>query len=55
MSKFGGSLYKAARTYNTTEKLLSGNPSKIGNRAKNVAVGRGLARVGFWRRLWGRW
>lgn len=25
-----------------------------GRRVKNIALGRALGRVGFWRRLWGR-
>jgi hypothetical protein len=37
---------------NNVEALASGNPERIGRRVKNVAVGRLLARVGFFRRLW---
>lgn len=51
MAKFGSSLYKAARSVRTLESLSS--PKKAGRRAKNIAVGRGLARGGFWNWLWG--
>lgn len=51
--KLTSSLYKAARAVNTAQKLTSGDPKKAGRRAKNIAVGRGLARGGFWNRLWG--
>ena len=47
------SLYKLARTANTGSALGSGKPERIARRAKNIAIGRGLARAGFWRRLWG--
>jgi hypothetical protein len=51
MAGFGSSLYKAARTVRTIESL--GSPSKAARRAKNIAVGRSLARGGFWNWLWG--
>lgn len=46
---FGGQLYRAARTVRTVEAVGKGRAVK---RARNVAVGRTLGRVGFWRRLW---
>lgn len=46
---FGGSLYKAARTVRTAEQVSRGRGVR---RARNVAVGRTLGKVGFWRRLW---
>ncbi len=45
-------LYRLARTVNTAEGLTSGNPKRIARRARNVAVGRLLGRIGYWRRLW---
>jgi len=47
------SLYKLARTVNTLSALTSGDSKRAGRRVKNIAVGRVLARGGFWRRLWG--
>jgi hypothetical protein len=46
------SLYRAARTTNTIEALLSGNPTRMSRRAKNVILGRALGRAGVWRALW---
>jgi hypothetical protein len=46
------SLYRAARIANNAETLASGNPKRIGRRAKNIMVGRALGRAGIWRRLW---
>ena len=45
-------LYTLARTVNTISAIVRGRP---GTRAKNIVVGRTLARAGFWRRLWGPW
>jgi hypothetical protein len=45
-------LYRLARTVNTAEALASGNPKRIARRARNVAVGRLLGKLGVWRRLW---
>lgn len=50
---FARSLYRAARVANDVETIMSGKPSKVARRAKNKAVGRGLARAGFWSKLWG--
>lgn len=47
----GSSLYKAARAVRTVESLSK--PSTAARRAKNIAVGRSLARGGFWNWLWG--
>ena len=46
-------LYRAARTANTGSAIAACKLEGIARRAKNIAIGRGLARVGFWRRLWG--
>jgi hypothetical protein len=45
-------LYRAARISNNISAVASGKPGRVARRAKNVAVGRTLGRVGFWRRLW---
>lgn len=45
-------LYTLARTVTTAKAIASGNPRRIGTRAKNIVVGRTLAHAGFWRRLW---
>lgn len=45
-------LYRAARLSATVSAAAGGHPRRIVRRAKNIAVGRILARVGFWRWLW---
>jgi hypothetical protein len=45
-------LFRLARRVNDVEALTSGSPKRVARRLKNVAVGRLLARAGFWRRLW---
>ncbi len=45
-------LYRLARTANTLDALASGNPDRIARRAKNIILGRALARGGVWRALW---
>ena len=45
-------LYRLARLSATTRAIASGNPKRITRRAKNVIIGRALARTGFWRKLW---
>lgn len=49
---FTSTLYQAARLSSDLDALASGNPRRITRRAKNVALGRTLARAGVWRRLW---
>ena len=49
---FASQLYRAARVSNNLSALASGNPRRVVRRARNVAVGRGLGRAGFWRSLW---
>jgi hypothetical protein len=48
-------LYSLARVANTLSALLSGDPKRMETRAKNIVVGRTLARGGVWNALWGRW
>jgi hypothetical protein len=46
-------LFRAARIADDVEATVeSGNPKRIARRAKNVALGRAIGRVGGWRRLW---
>jgi len=45
-------LFKAARMSATASALASGHPRRIVRRAKNLTVGRILARAGFWGKLW---
>lgn len=42
-------LFKAARASATGRAVRTGH---AGRRAKNIAVGRALARAGVWRNLW---
>ncbi len=44
-----GFLFQLARLSADLSALFSG---KAGRRVKNKAIGRGLARGGFWSRLW---
>ena len=45
-------LYRLARLSADTKAIGSGDPKRVGRRAKNKLLGRGLGRAGFWRRLW---
>lgn len=45
-------MFRAARVAADVSAVASGHPRKIIRRVKNHAVGRALARVGFWRFLW---
>ncbi len=45
-------LYRAARLSATISAVASGKPRRVARRAKNVVVGRALAKAGVWRRLW---
>ena len=47
-------LYRAARLSNDMGTIASGKPSRIARRAKNKILGRILARLRFWRFLWGK-
>jgi len=44
-------LFRAARVVDDVEAVESGNPERIVRRGRNVLIGRGLARGGFWRAL----
>lgn len=45
-------LYRVARLSADAKAVSSGDPKRIGRRAKNKLLGRALGRAGFWRRLW---
>lgn len=45
-------LFRLARLSADAKAVSSGDPKRITRRAKNKLLGRGLARAGFWRRLW---
>lgn len=42
LAKLVSFLYKMARTANDVEKLASGDPKRIANRAKNKVIGRNI-------------
>lgn len=43
-------LYRLARISNNVNAFTS--PKRAPRRAKNIVVGKALARAGFWRSLW---
>ena len=45
-------LFRLARFSADAKTVASGDPKRIGRRAKNKLVGRALGRAGVWRRLW---
>ncbi len=45
-------LFRLARLSADTKAVASGDPKRIGRRAKNKLLGRVLGRGGVWRRLW---
>lgn len=49
MSSLTSILFKMARASATGRAVRTGH---AGRRAKNIVVGRALARSGFWRQLW---
>jgi hypothetical protein len=46
-------LFPFSRDVDTAEAVESGNPRRIARRARNIGVGRSLAKAGFWSALWG--
>ena len=51
--KISTKLWKTRKLSRNIEVLLSGDSTKIFRRFKNILVGRTLARMGFWKWLWG--
>jgi hypothetical protein len=55
---FTSTLYRAARLSASgravRRSVETGNPYYAVRRARNIAVGRTLARAGLWRALWGK-
>lgn len=49
---FTSQMFRAARLSATASALASGNSKRIARRAKNVTVGRAMAKAGVFRRLW---
>lgn len=45
-------LFRIARTADDISAVASGNPKRMGRRAKNKLLGRALGRAGIWRSLW---
>ena len=45
-------LFRLARLSADAKAVSSGDPKRIGRRAKNKLIGRALGRGGVWRRLW---
>ena len=45
-------LFRIARLSADAKAVSSGDPKRIGRRAKNKLLGRALGRGGVWRRLW---
>jgi hypothetical protein len=59
MASFTSELYRAARLSASARAVRTtvetGDPSYAIRRARNIAVGRTLARAGVWRKVWGKW
>ena len=51
-SSITSSAFRVARLSATARAVTSGNPTRIVRRARNIGVGRGIARAGVWRRSW---
>jgi hypothetical protein len=56
---FTSMMYRAARLSASgravRRSVQTGNPYYMARRARNIAVGRTLARAGVWRTIWGKW
>ena len=45
-------LFRLARLSADAKAVASGDPKRVGRRAKNKLIGRTLGRAGLWRWLW---
>ncbi len=45
-------LFRLARLSADAKAVTSGDPKRVGRRAKNKLIGRTLGRAGLWRWLW---
>ena len=45
-------LFRLARLSADAKAVASGDPKRVGRRAKNKVLGRALGGSGFWSRLW---
>ncbi|HVD04295.1 MAG TPA: hypothetical protein VNF75_09230 [Candidatus Dormibacteraeota bacterium] len=52
-------LYRAARLSASARAVRrsveTGDPKYVARRARNIAVGRMMARAGVWKAVWGKW
>lgn len=59
MASFTSAVYRAARLSASARavrrSVQTGDPSYALRRARNIAVGRTMARAGVWRKVWGKW
>jgi hypothetical protein len=59
MASFTSYAYRAARLSASGRAVRraveTGDPSYVLRRARNIAVGRTLARAGVWSKVWGKW
>jgi hypothetical protein len=53
MKRASNTLYSAQKWTRTAEVLMSGDKKRIIRRIKNIILGKILARIGFWKMLWG--
>ena len=53
MSKLTKRLTQAQKISRDADAALSGDPKRVVRRVRNRLLGRALAKVGFWRRLFG--
>ena len=59
MASFTSYAYRLARLSASARAVRrtveTGDPAYALRRARNIAVGRTMARAGVWRGIWGRW
>lgn len=52
MASITNFLFRLARLSADARAVSSGDPKRVGRRAKNKLLGRALGSAGIWRRLW---